>query len=111
MRWIGVLSIVLSLAPVVSYGDSVPFVTMSGKAITPSAPMITFTIKSPQRDVAKTRVFTLSGNEVAELNAVSLNRFTWDGKDRDQQNVDPGLYVVQILHHGDVWHGPVLVNR
>ena len=94
-----------------AFADALPVVVMSGKAITPLAPSITFTIQNPGRVVAKTHVFTMTGQEIAELSALSLNRFVWDGKDVDQQDVDPGFYVVQIQQNGSFWHGPVVVNR
>ena len=95
----------------IAQADSMPIVMMSGKAITPRAPSITFTIQNPGRAAAKTHVLTMTGQEVAELSALSLNRFVWDGKDVDQQDVDPGFYVVQIQQNGSFWHGPVIVKR
>jgi hypothetical protein len=86
-------------------------VAMTGKAITQSVPSVAFTIQNPTHSIAKTRVYTMMGQEVAELTAQSTSRFVWDGKDVDEQDVPPGLYVVQI-HSGDAfWHGPILVNR
>ena len=84
---------------------------MSGKTITTSIPSIIFTVENPGQDIAKTRVFTMTGKEIAELSAQSRNRFFWDGQDVDNQPVESGLYVVQIRHGGQVWHGPVMVNR
>ncbi len=94
-----------------AYGDPSSMVMMSGKVITTSIPSVTFIVKNPGRDIAKTRVFTMSGEEVAELSAQSLDHFTWDGKDVDNQPVGSGIYVVQIHHGGAVWHSPVMVNR
>ena len=94
-----------------AFGDSSPVVLMSGNVITTSIPAITFTLRNDDRHIARTRVYTMSGQEVAELSAQSVNRFTWDGKDVDEQPVEPGLYVVQI-HQGDAfWHSRVIVNR
>jgi hypothetical protein len=107
LSWTILTGILASLA----YADSPPMVAMSAKMITSSIPSITFTVKNPGRDIAKTRVFTIDGKEIAELDAKSINRFSWDGKDVDQEDVPAGLYVVQIHHGGQVWHGPVMVNR
>ena len=93
------------------YVERLPPVKMSAKSITPSEPSISFTIRHPGRDIARTHVFTMMGEEVAELSAESRSRFTWDGKDTDQQDVGPGFYVVQIEHNGSFWHGPVVVKR
>jgi len=86
-------------------------VAMSGKMISTAIPSVTFTIQSPGHGIAKTRVFTMAGEEVAELSAESLSRFTWDGKDTDQQDVGSGFYVVQIQQNGSFWHSPVVVKR
>ena len=94
-----------------AYGDSMPIVMASGKTITPLIHSITFTIKNPGRDAATTRVFAMTGEEVAELSAVSFNRFVWDGKNTDQEDVGAGFYVVQIQQNGAFWHGPVIVKR
>ena len=93
------------------YGDSMPVVMMSAKMITPLVPSITFTLKNPSHDAAKTCVFTMTGEEVAELSALSFNRFVWDGKTTDQEDVAPGFYVIQIQQNGAFWHSPVIVKR
>jgi len=86
-------------------------VTMSDNKITPSGQPIRFDLADPGHEAAITHIFNLQGKEVAGLTALSLGRFSWDGTDVDRQPVESGLYVVQIRHHGEVWHGPVLVNR
>ena len=86
-------------------------ITMTGKVITGASHPIIFTLDNPGSEAAITRVFTLQGQDVAELTAQSLSRFVWDGKDIDQQDVASGLYVVQIHHGQSVWHSPVFVNR
>jgi hypothetical protein len=53
----------------------------------------------------------VTGQDIAELSALSLNRFVWDGKNTDQEDVAPGFYVVQIQQNGAFWHGPVIVRR
>ena len=86
-------------------------ITMSGNKITGEGQSIQFELANPGQEAALTHVFNLQGEEIAQLSASSLNHFFWDGKDVDEQPVEAGMYVVQIRHGGDVWHGPVLVNR
>jgi hypothetical protein len=105
------LSLLVGIVVGAVYVQRLPPITMSARSITPSVPSIAFTIRHPGRDIARTRVFTIMGEEVAELSAESRSRFTWDGKDVDEQNVDPGFYVVQIEHSGTFWHAPVIVKR
>jgi hypothetical protein len=93
------------------YVQRLPPITMSAKSITPTIPSISFTIRHPGHDIAQTRVFTMMGEQVAELSAESRSRFIWDGKDVDDQDVAPGFYVVQIEHNGTFWHTPVIVKR
>src|SRR5579864_4890419 len=86
-------------------------VSATGKMITASGSPITFTLGRAVIPTAKTRVLTIQGEQVAELDAHSLSRFSWDGKDVDQQDVANGFYVVQIEQNGSFWHGPVIVKR
>ena len=94
-----------------AYLEKLPPITMSAKSITPSVPSISFSIRHPGHTIARTAVFTMMGDEVAELSAESRSRFTWDGKDVDEQDVAPGFYVVQIEHNGSFWHAPIIVTR
>jgi hypothetical protein len=111
MKRIACLGLLLGIVVGRAYSEGIPPVTMSAKMITPLVPSISFTISNPGHDIARTRVFTMTGQEIAELSAESVSKFTWDGKDVDEQDVDPGLYVVQIEHNGAFWHGPVIVQR
>jgi hypothetical protein len=86
-------------------------ITMSINKITSEGQVVQFDLANPGQEAALTHVFNLQGEEVAQLSASSLNHFFWDGKDVDEQPVEAGMYVVQIRHGGEVWHGPVLVNR
>jgi len=86
-------------------------ITMSANKITRSGDVVRFDLRNPGQEAAITHIFNLQGEQVAELSAQSLGRFSWDGSDTDRQPVESGLYVVQIRHHGEVWHGPILVNR
>jgi hypothetical protein len=86
-------------------------VTVSGGMITEDNPTVGFALANPGTEAAITNVFDLQGHRVAELSAQSLSHFTWDGNDVDDQPVDPGFYVVQIRHKGQVGHYPVIVNR
>ena len=87
-------------------------VSATGQAITGANRSVTFTLGTRQlMPTATTRVFTMQGVQVAELSAQSLSRFSWDGKDVDEQDVANGFYVVQIEQNGAFWHGPVVVKR
>jgi hypothetical protein len=105
------IGLLLGLVVGAVYLERLPPVKMSAKTITPQIPSISFTLRHPGHDIARTHVFTVMGEEVAELSAESRSRFTWDGKDVDQQDVEPGFYVVQIEHNGSFWHAPVIVKR
>jgi len=86
-------------------------VTVSGGMISDDNPTVGFVLANPGTEAALTNVFDLQGHRVAELSAQSLSHFSWDGNDVDEQPVDPGFYVVQIRHEGQVGHYPVIVNR
>ena len=111
MKRLGWSFVLVSLCGVVSQASSPLNVVMIGKTITPSEKIVRFELPSPGQEAATTTVFNLQGERVAELTAESLGRFYWDGNDVNRQPVSSGLYVVQIRHHGSVWHGPILVNR
>jgi len=107
-----VLAICLTAAAALVVSAAIPLdVTMSANKITAPGQVIGFNLPNPGHEAAITRIFTMQGQDVGELTAQSLSRFSWDGRDVDQQPVQSGMYVVQISHHGEVWHGPVLVNR
>lgn len=86
-------------------------VIMSGNSITDASSVVTLELPNAGTEAPMTNVFSLEGQRVAELSAQSMNHYTWDGKDVDQEPVPDGFYVIQIQHHGSVWHGPVMVNR
>ena len=86
-------------------------VTMSGSRITDADPTITLELPNAGTETPVTNVFSLEGIRVAELSAHSMSRYYWDGNDVDEQPVPAGIYVIQVQHHGSVWHGPVMVNR
>jgi len=96
---------------IVALAETPLLITMSGNRITGNDEAIQFELANPGQEAALTHVFNLRGEEVAQLSASSLSHFVWDGKDVDEQPVESGVYVVQIRHAGEVWHGPILVNR
>ena len=105
------IGLLLGILAAAVYVERLPPVRMSATSITPQIPSVSFTIRHPGPEIARTQVFTVMGEEVAELTAQSRDQFTWDGKDVDQQDVSPGFYVVQIEHKGTFWHSPVIVKR
>src|SRR5580698_7838172 len=107
-----VLAVCLTAATALVVYAAIPLnVTMSTNKITAPGQEIGFDLANPGQEAATAHIFTLQGKEIGELTAQSLGHFSWDGRDVDQQPVEPGLYVVQIHHHGEVWHGPVFVNQ
>jgi hypothetical protein len=105
------VAFLLTIASFTGFAELPLNITMSGNRITGTGDNVYFDLANPGQEAAITHVFNLQGEEIAELSAESMGRFVWDGRDTDEQPVEAGLYVVQIRHGGEVWHGPVVVRH